>query len=263
MKRALFFVLLASSIIACENEDLLESNPIDSNIQITPTEFFNENSLRLGLSCKTEKIYPCINYPILTEVTVVENLVSVNFIRVPEIDLCLTALGPATTTIDLSDISNGDYELELNNGRLKNTGSLKITNSEIALEVDSEKGIEIIRETTKRLPNNTYWGTVGYHTENTIDQVNEFLNILKAKNGVANFNNQIPGDYSFFEINEEGEIIPTENSGYQFVKYFIFQYDGKNKETFKDEIDLLSTSYSEDMIIKFENYEGDRIYNWD
>ncbi len=69
MKRPLFFLILAFSIIACENEDLLESNPIDSNIQITPIEFFGENSLRLGLSCKTEKIYPCINYTILTEVS--------------------------------------------------------------------------------------------------------------------------------------------------------------------------------------------------
>jgi hypothetical protein len=262
-KIKVFIIIIALTSIACESEDLLEENSIDSNIQITPQESVRDSSLQLGLSCKTEKIYPCINYSILTEVNFNEDLVKVNFIRVPEINICLTAPGPATTIIDLSDISNGEYSLELNNGSLKNNGHLKITDTEIVLEFNSGNGIEIVRHSTKIIPSNTYWGTVGYHTENNIDRVNEFLDLLKAKDEVTNFNNQIPGIYSFFEINQKGEIIPSENSGYHFTKYIVFQYDGEDNESFKEEIDQLSTAFFEDMIINFQNVDGDRIYNWD
>jgi hypothetical protein len=261
MKKELALFVLVFSLFACESEDILESNAIDSNIQITPTEFFGEPSPQLGLSCKSEKIYPCINFHIVTEVDFKEDIISVDFIEIPEIDICLTAFGPATTTIDFSDIANGEYELELNNASIRNTGRLIITDTSITLDFSSQKGIQILRETTKRVPNNTYWGKVGYHTETTIDKVNEFLDKLKVKNGVSNFNNQKPGIYSFYEINQDGEIIPREISGYHFVKYFIFQYDGDDEEKFKDEIKTLSRPYFEELRISFQNSSGERINN--
>jgi hypothetical protein len=263
MKKTFLLLGLAILMMNCQNDSLLEKNDIDSKIQITPLEIPGTGSPVLGLSCKTEKIYPCFNYPILTNTSFGENKISVTFISVPDIEICLTALGPASAFIDLNNVPNGTYEIELNNGNLKNKGKLIITDTEITLNFKHQVGIDILRNTTKRTPPNTYWGTVGYHTESTSDKVNEFLNILKNMDGVTAFNNQSPGVYSFYQINQKGEIIPSSLSGYHYVKYFIFQFNGADKETFNNEIDLLASSYYDDMIINFENTHSDRIYNWD
>src|SRR5690606_23994594 len=111
-------------------------------------------------------------------------------------DFCFTAIGPATTTIGLGDIGNGEYELELNNGALKNKGRLIVTDTDVILDFMGQGGIEIVRQTTKRVPTNTYWGTVGYHTEESNDRVNAFLEQLKSIEGVV-FNLQNPGEYFY------------------------------------------------------------------
>lgn len=262
MKKILLCSLLG--LIACEG-DPLERNAIDSTIEIVPGEFYLASAIpQLALACKTERIYPCMNYPIHFEQSFVDGKLSITFTHIPELDICLTALGPATIQIDLSTLPNGEYELELNNAALKNSGTLKITDTEITLDFKRQNGIEIVRETAKRIPTNTYWGAIGYHTELTNDKVDEFLNALKNIDGVVAFNNQIPGVYSYYEIDENGEMImDAENSGYYFVKAVVFQFDGTDEEKFKEEIELLAAPYYDDMNISISSFKGDRIYNWD
>ncbi|MGV8092283.1 MAG: hypothetical protein AB2L24_10515 [Mangrovibacterium sp.] len=263
MKKISIFVIVAL-LVACEqDEDPLKKNAIDSKIKIEPREYLDLNSRQLVLYCQTEKAYPCINYPILTEQVFQENKLSITFTSVLETDFCLTAVGPASAIINLGNMANGQYELELNNAELKNKGTLKISDSEITLDFKNQNGIEIVRQITKKVPVDTYWGTIGYHTGSTIEKVDEFLEKLKDIDGVA-FNKQVPGKYFYYEIDQNGEIVTnTENSGYHFVKAFIFQYTGDDEEKFKEEIDFLVTPYFDDMYINVETYKGERIYNWD
>jgi hypothetical protein len=260
MKRSYTLALLPL-LIACESSDPgLSSSPADSPIVVETREALEPDSRRLTFHCKTEKIYPCVNYPILTESHIDEDSFGITFTGVGEIDICLTALGPATVSIDLGSISNGEYEIELNHGELRNAGILKITDTEIDLLFDRPHGIEIMRPSTLRVPEKTYWGRIGYHQASSASLVDEFLQKL-SDNGAV-FNKQTPGHYFYYEIDNGGEIITnTENSGYYFVRAFIFQYDG-DESALKDLIQVDGKNYKNDLSIYAETYKGEQIYNW-
>jgi hypothetical protein len=260
MKNLLIFGVI-TFLTACEHDGpRLSSNPIDSEITIEAREVLDVGSRSLTFYCKTKKIYPCINFPIITDKVSNNYSYKITFTQVEETPLCLAALGPASAVVDLSSLENGNYQIELNNADLKNTGTLKVTDSEIKLIFGQQNGIEILRPVTKRVPPNTYWGTIGYHTAGTAAKVDEFLRKL-ADNGAV-FNKQAPGHYVYYEIDKNGNIVAdTKNSGYYFLKAFIFQYHG-DEETFKAQIKSIALPYYNDLRINVETSSGQRVNNW-
>lgn len=261
MKKLTIFVLL-TLFVACEqnNDDLLNKNAIDSKIKVDAREYLDTK--KIVLNCQTEKAYPCVNYPILTEQHFNKNnQLSITFTNVVETDICFTAIGPATTMIDLSKLTNGLYELELNNASLKNKGVLKISDSEIVLDFKNQNGIEITTPVVKRVPDKTFWGTIGYARESSESSVNQFIDKLSSI-GVE-FNKQSPGYYFHYEIGDNGEmVIDVKDSGYYYVKGLIFQYDGDESKL----KDLIQTDgkeyYTDDIYISIWTYNGEHFFNW-
>jgi len=260
MKRLLTFYFL-TLLISCEDSDPgLKSNPIDSKIIIETREVLEPGSRRLTFFCKTETIYPCVNYPLLTDEQTNESAFKITCTSVGETIVCLTALGPATTTIDLNSVSNGDYEIELNNANLKNKGTLKVTDTDISLQFGSKNGIDFIRTNTKRVPDKTYWGTIGYHIQSSSTLADGFIQKFAAAGAV--FSKQPPGHYFYYEIDNSGDIVTNvENSGYYFMKNVIFQYDGDESEL-KELVQVEGKNYKETLSIRVETYKGEMFYNW-
>src|SRR5687768_8416949 len=111
MKISMFcFLTLAMS--CADNDSQLSRNPIDSKIIIETRELLDAESRSLTFYCRTEKIYPCINFPILTETVANENSFEISFTSVGKRMVCLNALGPATTTVDFEAVPNGEYRIE-------------------------------------------------------------------------------------------------------------------------------------------------------
>lgn len=260
MRNFLIFILCLFTV-ACDLAN--NSEPItalESKIIITPIEVLGESSRSLSLISKTEKIYPCMNFPILTDKSINQNGIFITFLGVEETDFCLTALGPATAVLDLGIVKTGPMSLELNTTLHRNPGQLTITDTEINMDFQQQNGIEIVRNVTKRVPENTYWGNIGYHTESSITQVEEFLQKLEIEGAL--FEKKIPGDYHYFEIDEDGEIVVNrENSGYWFVEGFIFRYAGE-EDVFKENVLSLSREYFPDLYINVQTFRGESIYNW-
>ncbi len=201
-----------------------------------------------------------MNFPLLTDKQVDENSSRITFTSVGETIICLTALGPATTTIDLNSVSNGEYEIELNNANLKNKGTLKVTDTDISLQFGQKNGIDFVRENTKRVPAKTYWGTIGYHVQSSSTLVDEF--IQKFSDAGAVFTKQSPGQYFYYEIDNSGDIVSNvENSGYYFMRRFIFQFDG-DEAKLKQIVQVDGKIYKEILSMSLETYKGEMIYNW-
>lgn len=259
VKKLLLFVL--SLLMACENtDDGLSKNPINTKIFIEARELLGANKRSLTFFCRTEANYPCINYPINYSLSNTESLYSIAFTDVGEVGLCLTAIGPATATINLNSIPNGVYQLEINNANLHNKGSLKVSDSEINLNFSTLNGIEIVRQNTLRVPAKTFWGTVGYHTTSSENLVAEFFQ--KLKNEGVLFEKQKPGNYFYYSIDNKGDIVTNnENSGYHYTKAFIFQFNGDEVE-FKKKVKTIASLYFDDLYIYMETYKGETINNW-
>ncbi|MCH5715981.1 hypothetical protein [Niabella hibiscisoli] len=257
-----FIVLLA----ACNKNAAIEENPIDngslidSKIKVSVKEYLNTQ--KLVLYCATQKAYPCVNYHINTEQNFKENnKLSVTFTGVPETQVCLTAIGPATAEIDLSTLRNGQYVIELNNLGVKNEGLLKISDTELILDFKDQKSIEIITPVTKRVTAQTYWGTIGYARASSENAVNQFIE--KLKNIGAAFNKQVPGYYYHYQIDNDGAIVyDAQRSGYYFAKGLIFQYNAEESKL----KNLIQTDgkelYKDDVYIGVFTYKGEQFYNW-
>ncbi len=249
-------------MVSCSmtNHEESDITTFESLIIITPVEVLGQNSRELHFICQTEKEYPCVNYPILTNKIIDENGIFVTFEGVKETDFCFTAIGPATATLDLGSKSNGRYHLELNTKVQRNVGNLMISDSEFILDFMDQNGIVISRKATKRVPNYIYWGTIGYHIESSIDQVEEFIEKLKIEGAI--FDKQTPGDYHYYQIDQEGQIVVNrENSGYWFLESFIFSFDGF-EEDFNENILSLSKEYFPDLYININTFKGEQIFNW-
>lgn len=264
--KPLLIYFLAVLLVACNKNaatpenTLQEDNAIDSKIKVTVKEHLNTK--KLVLFCATEKAYPCINYKIRSEQYFNEgNKSSITFTDVPETGVCLTAIGPATTEIDLSALSNGQHILELNNAGIKNQGLIKISDSEIVLDFKDQKSIVITTPVIKRVPGQTYWGTIGYARATSERAVNQFIEKLRHLG--AEFNKQQPGYYNFYQIGDTGEMIyDVKTSGYYFAKPLIFQYTGEESKL----NDLVLTDgkelYKDDIYISVFTYKGGHFYNW-
>jgi hypothetical protein len=259
--RSILLLGILTILFSCKREDIeLRSNPIDSKILIETREVLEPNSRRLTFLAKTEKIYHCMNFPLLTEKETDESSLKITFTSVGEIDLCLTAFGPATALLDFNSVPNGEYAIELNNANLKNRGTLKITDTDITLLFGKKNGIEFVRHNTKRVPNNMYWVTVGYHVQSSSILVDEF--IQKFADIGAVFSKQSPGHYFYYEIDNSGNIVANvENSGYYFMRKFIFQYDG-DESKLRELVQVDGKNYKETLSMSLQSYKGEMIYNW-
>jgi ribosomal protein L24E len=167
---------------------------------------------------------------------------------------------PASTVVGLGATANGTYDIELNNGNLKNKGKLKVTDDGIYLIFAQKKGIEFVRTVTRRVPAKTYWGTIGYHNQASMELVENFLRKFEQIGG--RFEKQTPGHYTYYEINNSGELVIDEtSSGYYFVKPFIFQFDG-NEADLKNLINTEGKTYQDQLVINLETYQGEFINSW-
>lgn len=144
--RRLLKIFILSLFFACNNDDLGLERPIDSHLKIELREWISAEKQGLHLYAATEKIYPCVNYPLMFNQRFERKRIIIIFTGVIETNVCLTALGPATATVDLSHLEKGIYELELNNGALKNHGKLVITDTETKLEFATQNGIQIMKD---------------------------------------------------------------------------------------------------------------------
>lgn len=254
-------ISLCLILSSCRNKDvgLSESTSIRSKLIINLVEQLENGTRKLYLSANTTTIYPCGNYGIETHFALAENGFKISYKNIIAPTICLTSLGAAFSWIELGTLSDGNYDLQLNGPNWTNRGILKVTSNEFELIFKNLKGIEIPRSVLKRVPENTYWGTIGYHQASTLPKVDSLIAKM-AQNG-AIFQTQVPGDYRYYEIDTKGNIMDPELSGYYFVKSLIFQLKG-NDAGIRNLIRTDGIMQKENMSINIYNDKGERIDNW-
>lgn len=251
MKKTIFIVIALFGSISCEKTPKYDNQVVDSDIVIKMSEELGNPNRSFKLSLWTDKSYPCMNYSLITNSEATTNKIAVDILGIYAPDMCLTAFGPATSTIPVSNIQNKSYDIEFKIGSNISTGKLICTSNEFNLQMDDLLQIKIDGPLLKRIPNNIIWGTVGYHNSTTIDKVNDFINSIKAVGAIdVNIDN---GNYNYFKIENNNIKEPT-NSGYHFTKTFIYSFTGdKNlirtivKDYGKNFGDLMSISVYGDM----------------
>ncbi len=144
----LLAMLFAFVIFGCDKEDEGTVTAIDSIIEISANE--TSPSGEIVLDCRTKKQYNCSNYKIVSTKRTGQNSIEISFIAVELGNLCATALGPATTKINLGVLPIGEYNLTFEVMGEQNNGLLKVTQTQIIFEFENLEGIEILTPTIQR-----------------------------------------------------------------------------------------------------------------
>jgi len=120
------FVLFIFTLGAC-TKDELHYQPVNSDLELTIEEVYPNNQVTspvLKLAIKTKEVYGCQNFQLATKQSVRDGIMKVEIVGYYGSGICMTALGPATTSIVLDEnvqkISmslNGetdDYSIDIN-----------------------------------------------------------------------------------------------------------------------------------------------------
>ncbi len=258
MKKTIFIVFAILGLTSCEKTPKYDYQVVESDIVVKMREDLGNPIRSFELGLHTDKAYPCINYYLITNSETKTDKITVEVLGVYTPTICLTAIGPASSTIPITNIQNKSYDIEFKIGTNISTGKLICTSNEFKLQMKDLLQIKIEGPVLKRIPVNTIWGTVGYHNSSSVDKVNNFINSIKAA-GATEVNLE-DGNYNFFEI-ENSKIKEPTNSGYWFTKTFVYKFTG-DKNLVRSVVKDYSKNFGDLMSLSVYGDMGEEFFGW-
>ncbi len=171
-----------NSITNDDYSQYFSNNSIATTIKLMPEEIYSNYAIAQPPSLKlkfiTTEIYPCINYSLITSQFINGNTLIVRFEGIENSVICLTAIGPATKSINLPLNIN---KLVLLNGTNVDKYDVSIDNEKVLVNLIQSSFSQSLFENTFRYPENSFAYVCGTNTTNT-QIYNDFLNILLSNN---------------------------------------------------------------------------------
>lgn len=237
------------------SDDILNGD----NIKIRMSEIVDSTNRTLLLHCFTEKVYECANYGIQATHTLTKDKITINFIKIIAPNICLTSFAPAATSIKFDELESKNYEIEFNFGSTKIAGQLNVSTGSFRAMLPAQMKVQFVNPDIRRVPNNTIYGTIGYHSTSTVATVQSFIDALQLCGAVPALYSQ--GDYGQFQIESNGQIKQTQNLGYYFTRHFIFNYSG-NSAQLKNVVRQFGVNYPDALTITLNTTKGEIFYSW-
>ncbi len=259
MKKHLLFLITALSLSSCSTEveseaDLKGLDPILSDIKVTLLEELSDEGQDLKIRSETVELQPCLNFGLITEFRYAPEGLKIKYPGIYKPEICLTAIGPATSE-RVFPYENGTYEVEFVNEGVSNKGELVVDDEKYSMELFSPINVFIEKETLYKIPENSYWGIIGYHEESSALLVQELMTELASQNVI--FDEYSDGDYGYFEI-ANGEMQLPELHGYWFAEPVIFQFEG-DIEQLKEIVLKFTSQHEGKLSVGINSFRGEYI----
>ena len=257
MKTPVTIFCLSLLLFSCSQKETAPN--FTEPVKIKIRENADSISRKLSFICFTEKVYGCSNYAIDYSFSVSANKITIHFTGITVPGICLTSLGPANAEIKPGALADGNYELEINAGQTKVSGQLLVTAEKYQAIIPSQKNIQFVNPVLNRVPANTLFGTVHYHAATTATNVQKFIDSLQVYGAASAI--YPTGDYEYFQIESNGQIKQVQDLGYNFTRYFIFNYPG-NPEPFKNLVKRFGMANPGLLLITLSTSKGENFYSW-
>jgi len=248
-------------VFACEGEETAPSNTLGSEIELSMTEFIDADQRILTLKFLTLKDFPCINNRIKYETTVDQQTVSIVLEKVEEAEVCLDAIGPASAFIELGQLDEKEYDLQIQLGEsIIKHGTLAVTKDAYLIHLDDEAGITLLNPALNRVPAQTVWGTIKYENQDS----KKLLNFFDEAMDIAGATDKkfAEGDYGYFRVNSDGSIVQTNEQQKELDEQaFLYDFSGKS-EDIKQVLQQLNANF-QNAHVRFYNARGEEFRSWD
>lgn len=201
----------------------------------------------------TEEQFGCLNYLIRYDYTSNMGNFEIHLKDVEKSDFCLTAPGPAKAELNLGTYQNGDYVVKIKVGDIENQGMLKVSAQHYVLDVSTPQNLTIVTDTLLRMPEHTIWGYASYQDDQFETPAIAFTDSLEQRG--AQPANLPAGDFGYFTIGQNSQIVSIINAPEEKAIYFIYRFvDGDN--AIMDLVSDFFVTYSNDIIIIVYTSEG-------
>lgn len=266
MKKIILIFVLLILVIACEKNnnivngdysEYINGNSISTEIDFYPVELYEKynepDTASLKIRFITTDIFPCINYHLATTEFRRDNELIIRFDSIQKHTICLTAIGPAESYVDLS---NDITSLVLINGQEIDKYQINITDELVTIDSIIENYTNLKYDRTFRYPENTFAFICGTNLNNT-HLYNDFVNILVDSTSIVEY-----------EFNGEGRMpYPDSSSGHwNDNASLLFKYE--NESEFEKAGDLLkkftqtNISPNDGVTISLTSWNNKKYMSW-
>lgn len=183
MKTSIFnyFTIMLMLVVAttgCETSVRIISD-IDSEINITIME---NSSGELQFHFSTAKDYSCCNYPIDLSFKKSSDNIDIKINGVIETGLCLTAIGPATGSVNMGSLENGVYSLTFHNRDKTYSGELYVSSESYKINFASSPDLIFKNMQLNKVPDNSIWLAISYSNEDMLlSFIDDLMNLGVTK----------------------------------------------------------------------------------
>ena len=225
MKSIILFCSSALLFFSCDDASEIELvNTLGTDVKVSMTEYFESDERTLSFKFLTQKDYPCINYRIKSDYQAEGQAINISLSEVQGADVCLEAIAPAASFIDLGELAFGDYPITIQIGEsLVNTGTLSVTEGFFELAMNETTGLLIENSQILRIPKGMIWGYVRSAEPATAQSIAQ--NMVERMQSIGATVRMLPaGDYGYFAVDQAGNAtLPHTESG----SVFLLDYPGE------------------------------------
>ena len=257
-------ICLLSGMFLLSCDDAAEServNTLGTDVQFSMAEYFEPGHRTLSFKFLTQKDFPCINYRIKSEYRMQGETLVISLSEVEGADVCLEAIAPATSFLDVGELATGEYPVVIEVGEaLSNTGTLTVTAKSFDLVMNEEQGLIIETPRVLRIPDGMIWGNVYASKPDAVRSVTQdVLNQLQGLGATSKM--LLEGDYGYFSVDASGNIVDASVSSERTESMFLLDYPGEpsNLDRLISEV---ASAYDGKVAISLRTAAGDELKSW-
>lgn len=245
---------LAISLLACDDSAELEAvNTLGTDVQFSMAEYIESGQRTLSFKFLTTEEYPCINYRIASELRREGSDITVSLREIQGADVCLEAVAPAASFLDVGELSPGEYPITIEVGTsLANSGTLLVTGEAIELLMGQTEGLIVPTLRMLRVPQDVIWGTVQASAKHA-GVGNQFMQRLRSLGATSKI---LPeGDYGYFSVDAIGNPMPSSLTPGQDDLFVLgFRGEASNLEQLVNE---MAATYDHQVTVSVRTSRGD------
>ena len=254
MKRTFLACFLAIALLACDESAELDSvNTLGTDVQFSMVEYLEPGQRTLSFKFLTAEDYPCINYRIASELRRDGSDITVSLSEIQGADVCLEAVAPAASFLDVGELTPGEYPIAIEVGTaLTNTGTLLVTEEAVELLMGQTEGLVVPNPRMLRVPEDVVWGTV----RTTAGHAGGHSQLMQRLRGLGATSKTLPeGDYGYFRVDAFGNVAASSLTAGQDQLFLLgFRGEVSNLEQLVSEI---ADTYQNEVSVNVRTSRGD------
>ncbi|MEL6865326.1 MAG: hypothetical protein AAFP19_12950 [Bacteroidota bacterium] len=218
--------MMALLISSCRKDSadspIFEIN-IEDEFSIDLWEELREESRQFRFDIQTIEAKECDNYELEYDVLQADNRIDLTINNLVLNEGCNPNTSQINTEVPLGSLQSGTYFLQINlREEIINKGRLEISSDQYQLEMDSDHGIQVLREELFRVRPNSIWGYVAYSDSREQENAEQFIRDL----GTISESHESPeGYYGYFTIDKEDQINLHLDIEPNYEQTFLYRYE--------------------------------------